>query len=139
MKLPVGQRTQIVLDELRQLIGRATNIRLVADAMSDDEIAALRRPEGFGLSIYEALLLGKCVVATHWSANAEYGPRFPNDVGVPCRMSGYRDGTGHYADGGFEWADAIEPELRLDTVGKKALAADSSDGLERGCVNDRSR
>jgi hypothetical protein len=137
MKLPVGQRTQIVLDELRQLIGRATNIRLVADAMSDDEIAALhraadlylslRRPEGFGLSIYEALLLGKRVVATHWSANAEYGPRFPNDVGVPCRMSGYRDGTGHYADGAFAWADANEPELWLDAAGKRALTADGGD------------
>lgn len=115
MKLRVGKRTRVVLDELRELIGRAANIRLLVDEMTDDEIAALHhaadlylslhRSEGFGLNIYEALLLGKRVVATHWSANAEYGPRFPNYVGVPCRMTPYRDWTGHYADGSFEWAE----------------------------------
>ena len=116
IKLRVSKRTRVVLDELRELIGRATNIRLIADEMSDDEIAALHhaadlylslhRAEGFGLNIYEALLLGKPVVATHWSANAEYGPRFPNYVGVPARMTRYRDWLGHYADGGFEWGEA---------------------------------
>ena len=119
MKLRVGKRTRVVLDELRELIGPATNIRLFSDEMTDDEIAALHhaadlylslhRSEGFGLNIYEALLIGKPVVATHWSANAEYGPRFPNYVGVPCHMKRYRDWTGHYADGGFEWGD-IEPQ-----------------------------
>jgi hypothetical protein len=92
--------------------------------MTDDEIAALHhaadlylslhRSEGFGLNIYEALLIGKRVVATHWSANAEYGPRFPNYVGVPCHMTRYRDWTGHYPDREFEWA---EPEkIDLTTV-----------------------
>ena len=125
MKLRVGKRTRVVLDELRELIGRATNIRLTADEMTDDEIAALHhaadlylslhRSEGFGLNIYEALLIGKRVVATHWSANAEYGPRFPNYVGVPCRMTRYRDWLGHYADGGFEWADVDPQSVPLST------------------------
>ena len=123
MKLRVGKRTRVVLDELRELIGRATNIRLVADEMTDDEIAALHhaadlylslhRSEGFGLNIYEALLIGKRVVATHWSANAEYGPRFPNYVGVPARMTRYRDWTGHYAEGGFEWAEPPPTDFML--------------------------
>ena len=52
--------------------------------------------------------LGKIVVATHWSANAEYGPRFANYIGVPFRMTPYRDWTGHYADSDFEWAEADE-------------------------------
>jgi hypothetical protein len=123
MKLRVGKRTRLVLDELGELIGRAANIRLVADEFTDDEIAALHhaadlylslhRAEGYGLNIYEALLLGKRVVATHWSANAEYGPRFPNYVGVPCRTTRYRDWTGHYADGGFEWGDVDPQSVRL--------------------------
>ena len=118
MKLRVSKRTRVVLDELRELIGSATNIRLVTTDMTDDEIAALHhasdlylslhRSEGFGLNIYEALLLGKRVVATHWSANAEYGPRFPNYIGVPYRMTQYRDWTGHYAEASFEWAEPDE-------------------------------
>ncbi len=116
MKVRVGKRTRVVLDELRELIGGATNIRLAADEMSDDEIAALHhaadlylslhRAEGFGLNIYEALLLGKIVVAAHWSANAEYGPRFANYVGVPCRMTPYRDWMGQYVGGAFAWGEA---------------------------------
>ena len=118
MKLRVGKRTRVVVDELGELIGRATNIRLVTEELGDAEIAALHhaadlylslhRSEGFGLNIYEALLLGKIVVATHWSANAEYGPRFANYIGVPFRMTPYRDWTGHYADSDFEWAEADE-------------------------------
>lgn len=115
MKLRVGKRTRVVVEELRELIGCASNILLVTDDMSDEEIGglhfaadlylSLHRSEGFGLNIYEALLLGKRVVATNWSANAEYGPRFTNYFGVPFRMTPYRDWTGHYADGAFEWAD----------------------------------
>ena len=120
MKLRVGKHTRVVLAELRELIGGAPNFRLVTEEMSDEEIAALHhaadlylslhRSEGFGLPIYESLLLGKRVVATHWSANTEYGPRFPNYVGVPAQMTRYRDWTGHYADGAFEWA---EPDLNV--------------------------
>jgi hypothetical protein len=136
MKLRVGKRTRIVLAELRELIGRATNIQLVADEMTDDEIAALHhaadlylslhRAEGFGLNIYEALLLGKRVVATHWSANAEYGPRFANYTGVPCRMIRYRDWTGHYGQGGFEWAD-IDPDTLRALAGWPTLHADQTE------------
>lgn len=118
MKMRLSKRTRVVLDELSELIGGATNIRLVTADMTGDEIAALHhasdlylslhRSEGFGLNIYEALLLGKRVVATHWSANAEYGPQFPNYVGVPYRMIQYRDWTGHYAEASFEWAEPDE-------------------------------
>ena len=117
MKVRVSKRTRVVLDELRELIDNAPNLRLVTEEMSDDEIAALHhaadlylslhRAEGFGLNIYEALLLGKRVVATHWSANAEYGPRFPNYIGVRAQMTPYRDWLAHYSDGRFEWAEPM--------------------------------
>jgi glycosyltransferase involved in cell wall biosynthesis len=138
MKVRVGKRTRLVLDELRELIGRATNIRLIADEMSDDEIAALHhaadlylslhRAEGFGLNIYEALLIGKPVVATHWSANAEYGPRFENYVGVPARMTRYRDWMGQYAGGAFEWAEG-EPVATLTALRNARIEFSKSAGL----------
>ena len=117
MKLRVGKRTRVVLDELRELIGSDRNISLMTEDLSDEEIAALQRSadlylslhrsEGFGLNIYEALLLGKTVIATDWSANAEYGRGFPNYVPIPPRLVSYRDWTAHYAAGRFAWADTF--------------------------------
>jgi glycosyltransferase involved in cell wall biosynthesis len=116
MKLRVSKRTRIVLEELTELVGAAPNIRLVPDDLDHLEIAALHRAadvylslhcsEGFGLNIYEALLLGKPVVATHWSANAEYGPRFENYRGVAYELVRYQDWMNHYEDHQFEWAEA---------------------------------
>ena len=115
MKLRVGKRSRVVLDELRDLIGEAKNVILLSEDLGGDEIAALHhaadvylslhRSEGFGLGIFEALLLGTKVVATDWSANAEYGPSFSNYIPVPARLIPYRDWTAHYADAAFEWAD----------------------------------
>ena len=117
LKIRVGKRTRVVLEELREIIGEASNIRLLTDDLADDEIAALHhaadvfvslhRAEGFGLNIYEALLLGKPVVAMDWSANAEFGPNFPNYVPVTPRMTEYRDWTRHYSDSGFSWAASV--------------------------------
>ncbi len=135
MKLRVGKRTSRVLDELRELIGGAGNILLLSEELTGDEIAALHRAcdlylslhrsEGFGLSIYEALLLGKRVVATHWSANAEYGPQFPNYVGVPARMTPYRDWAGHYPEGAFEWAEPLQAARFLAGRREPAPRADA--------------
>ncbi len=142
MKLRVGKRTRLVLDELRDLIGGAGNVRLISDEMSSEEIAALHhaadvylslhRSEGFGLNIYEALLIGKPVVATDWSANAEYGPRFATYAPVAYTLEPYRDWLGHYADANFRWAAAdIEDAARqlrrrlaerLEAVGPKVGA-----------------
>ena len=114
LKLRVGKRSRVVLDELLEIIGEASNIRLLPDDLDDEEIAALHhaadlfmslhRSEGFGLNIYEALLLGKPVVAIDWSANAEFGPDFPNYMPVAPEMTRCRDWTRHYADDGFFWA-----------------------------------
>ncbi len=115
MKLRVSKHTRIVLQELRELAGKASNIILVPDELDHLEIAALHRAadvylslhrsEGFGLNIYEALLLGKAVVATDWSANSEFGPQFPNYKGVAYEMVRYKDWMKHYSDDQFEWAE----------------------------------
>ena len=116
VKLRVGKRTRMVLDELREIAGCATNIRLVSDDLDDLEIAALHRAadvylslhrsEGFGLNIYEALLLGIPVVATDWSANSEFGPGFANYHGVAYELVPYQDWMKHYDDADFRWAEA---------------------------------
>ena len=81
--------------------------------LSNDEISALHhcadvymslhRSEGFGLNIYESLLLGKAVVATDYSANAEFGPEFETYSGIPFMLKPYSDWLKHYADE-FEYA-----------------------------------
>ena len=138
MKIRVGKRTRCVLDELREMIGPARNIIMVSEELTDDEIAALHhaadlylslhRAEGFALNILEALLIGKTVVATDWSANAEYGPRFPSYVPAPYTLTRYRDWTGHYPDGNFLWAEPRgDPPLRRIRERRLALAAARAD------------
>ncbi|MBY0227429.1 MAG: glycosyltransferase [Hyphomicrobium sp.] len=115
-KIRANKRTKIVLDELQELIGDASNIRLLCDDLDNMEIAALHRAadvylslhrsEGFGLNINEALLLGKPVIATNWSANTEYGPHFKSYRGVPFRLVPYNDWLCQYPDGSFCWAEA---------------------------------
>lgn len=115
MKLRVNKRTRVVLEELRELVAGATNVLLICDEMNHVEIAALHRAvdvyvslhraEGFGLTMYEALLLGKPVIATDFSANAEYGPRFPQYMGVRYSLEPYRDWMGSYQAKQFSWAE----------------------------------
>lgn len=115
VKIRTGRRTRLVLRELADLIGAAANIVLATEEMSAEEITGLQscadvllslhRSEGYGLNIHEALACGTPVIATHFSANAEYGPEFSNYFGIGYQPVRYSDWTGHYA-GGFEWADA---------------------------------
>ena len=79
---------------------------------------SLHRSEGFGLNILEALLLGKHVVATNWSANAEYGPRFPNYHGIKYKLVPYDDWTAHYQDKNFDWADP-DHDAAVDALRKR--------------------
>ena len=127
MKLRVGKRTRVVLEELRELIDAQTMYGLTTE-LSNEEIAALHhatdlyvslhRSEGFGLNIYEALLLGKPVVATDWSANAEYGPSFATYLPVKYKLERYKDWLANYADGSFRWASAD-----VDDAGRQLAVA----------------
>lgn len=115
MKVRVSKRTRCVLDELAEMIGTATNIRVFEREMEATEIAGLQaaadvylslhRAEGYGLNIRECLEAGVEVLATDFSANAEYGPQFPNYHPLPWRPTPYRDWTGHYKDADFQWAE----------------------------------
>lgn len=126
-KLKTSKRTNLVVEELKDLIGSNHNILVITEDLSDIDLASLQiacdvylslhRSEGFGLTIYEALLCGKITLATDWSANHDYGPLFPNYRGIRYRLVPYRDWTNHYESGNFCWAQAdIEhaaSELRI--------------------------
>jgi len=115
LKIRVSRITRVVLDELRAMTGGTDTVRLLEEEMTDAEIAALQgaadvylslhRAEGYGLTIHESLAAGTPVIATDFSANAEYGPAFDAYRGLPYRMVPYRDWTGHYAENGFSWAE----------------------------------
>ena len=129
MKIRLGKRTKVVLSELTELVGNARNVRILTSDLSHEEIAALHhsadvflslhRSEGYGLNIMEALLLGKPVVATDYSANAEYGPSFPTYYGIPYAMVRYRDSWRHYEDN-FDYAqpDIQEAAQQLRSITK---------------------
>ncbi len=131
IKVRVSKRTAIDLEEAQLEASDCPNIRFITEEFSDREIAAfqhagdvyvsLHRAEGFGLNIQEALLLNKPVLATHWSANAEYGPLFKTYMPVPYDLVPYEDWTHSYIDGDFKWAaprinDAVKLLQNLRTT-----------------------
>ncbi|MDA8019763.1 MAG: glycosyltransferase family 4 protein [Thermoanaerobaculia bacterium] len=99
--------------QLRQALGDATNIRLVDEYLSRQEVdglmrscdayVSLHRSEGFGLTLAEAMYYGKPVVATAYSGNVDF---FGIGNGFPVRhqMVALGDDAGPYARGS-RWAD----------------------------------
>ena len=116
IKVRCSKATRIVEKELQEMIGTAGNIRLLRKDFSDAEQIAfqrmadvyltLHRAEAYGLNIREFLEMDIPVVATHWSANTEYGPGFAHYHGVRADLVDYRDWMRHYPDSNFRWADA---------------------------------
>jgi glycosyltransferase involved in cell wall biosynthesis len=70
-----------------------------------DIVLSLHRSEGFGLVPAEAMMLGRAVVATNWSATAEF---LDESCGVPVgyRLIPARDRRGIFEAPGAVWADA---------------------------------
>jgi glycosyltransferase involved in cell wall biosynthesis len=68
-----------------------------------DAFVSLHRSEGYGLAVAESMFLGKPVIATDWSATAEY---VNADNGCPVRAKIIRleENHGPYAKGST-WAD----------------------------------
>lgn len=83
--LPVGQVPRIEI-----LSRRLSHDEMLAFYRGLDCYVACTRGEGFGLPIAEALLLGRPVIATDWSAPAEYAPGcyhpIPYTLEVPHSM-----------------------------------------------------
>lgn len=133
---------------LRESVSGMPGVRLIADTLSHADLlslfascdiyVSLHRSEGFGLGMYEAMRLGKPVVATGWSGNMG----FMNDANacltgfqlVPVRRAGpayssrgYRTPV-HWAepsiDDAARWLASLagSPQLR-QAKGAAAMAA----------------
>lgn len=68
-----------------------------------DCFVSLHRSEGFGLAVAESMLLGKPVIATDWSATAEYVTA-ENGCPVRAKLVTLEQNHGPYAKGST-WAD----------------------------------
>lgn len=121
MVLKVGHGGHFTEDmqRVRDAIAGCENIRLetrtlpVADNHAliglADIVLSLHRSEGFGLVPAEAMMLGRAVVATNWSATAEF---LDDSCGVPVgyRLVPARDPRGIFEAPGAVWADADTDE-----------------------------
>ena len=102
---------------------------LIADTLARDEIYALEaacdcfvslhRAEGFGIALAECMFLGKPVIATDWSATAEF-ITVENGCPVPAKIVTLERNHGPYAKG-TTWA---EPDVAKATEWMQRLAGD---------------
>jgi len=111
----------VIIDEYRS---RAEVARLMADA---DCYVSLHRSEGLGLTIAEAMALGKPVIATDYSGNVD----FMNErVSVPIPWS--RVPVGEGAEGYPADATWAEPDLERAAAAMVDLARNPEKGRELG-------
>lgn len=102
---------------VEETMSRADVLGLVAGA---DAVSSLHRSEGFGLLAAEAMLLGRPVLATDWSATAEFVTA-QNGIPIPYRLIPAIDPqrTYHFPD--LHWADA---DIAAAAAGLQRLRAD---------------
>ena len=83
-------------------LDRAAVIAMIAGC---DVLLSTHRSEGFGLPLFEAMLLGRAVVATGWSANVEFMDS-GNSILLPYALVPAVDPQDTYTLTGARWADA---------------------------------
>jgi glycosyltransferase involved in cell wall biosynthesis len=113
VKVNHGSHAPDEMARLRDALGRCQGAMLVDRTMSHqqaidlhavcDAYLSLHRSEGFGLNIAEAMLLGKPVVATGWSGNADFMTA-GNSCPVNYHLVRLEQDFGPYRQG-HHWAD----------------------------------
>jgi glycosyltransferase involved in cell wall biosynthesis len=118
-------------------LSRADTLALIA---STDAVVSLHRSEGLGLLIAEAMLLGKPVIATDYSASRDL-PFAATGYPVSCKLVPVHEGEYPFA-GGQVWAEpdishaaTLMPELCSDPAPPVAVAALSVLLLNLGSLN----
>jgi glycosyltransferase involved in cell wall biosynthesis len=100
---------------LTEAVGDAENIEILVKVMprrqvmqliaGADAVLSLHRSEGFGMLAAEAMLIGTPVIATDWSATAEFVTK-ETGMPIPCRLTEANDPQGCSHDPSQHWADA---------------------------------
>ncbi|MBF0531355.1 MAG: glycosyltransferase [Deltaproteobacteria bacterium] len=124
--------------QLREMIGNSPNIKVITEKFSRQGIAdligsadvvlSLHRSEGFGLVMAEAMLLGRSVVATKWSANVEFMDETLSEL-VPCTMVPANDPQESYLQSHLKWA---APDVAAAAAALRRLHADPVRARHRG-------
>ncbi len=128
LKVKFSSRTRFARREMLNAMGGARNICLIEDVFSDAEVCAfqrmadvylsLHRAEGYGLNIHEMLEIGTPVIATGWSGNMDFMPRYPNAITAPFKLVPYSDRTSHFQGDGLYWA---EPDIEAAASALKSV------------------
>ncbi|MBR1837522.1 MAG: glycosyltransferase family 4 protein, partial [Kiritimatiellae bacterium] len=117
-------------DRLVVVDGYLSRADLHGLAAACDVYFSPHRAEGFGIGIAEAMLLGKPVVATDWSATTEFC-RPEHCFPVPCRLVPVK--PGEYFESMRRWAE-IDVDAAADAL--RRLRADAA---LRGALGARAR
>ncbi len=129
----VGSSPGVLL--IDRIVSRGTMDELMRAA---DIYASSHCAEGFGLTIAEAMAMGKIVVATDYSGSRDF---LDANCGFPVgyRLQSLDDDHGHYRRGGV-WAQVDEPQLAdaLVRATERVMAGDARIGeAARARIEDR--
>ncbi len=113
LKCSHGQHDRRLLNQLRSAALQHPSVRLIEDILPREEILdllracdvymSLHRSEGFGLTIAEAMALGKPVIATDYGGSTDF-VRAENAFPIPYRLLELDREYGVYPKGSV-WAD----------------------------------
>jgi glycosyltransferase involved in cell wall biosynthesis len=110
----ISKRPPVSEVTLHRAVSGASNIQVIDEDLPPrerdsliaraDVVVSLHRSEGFGLTLAEAMLLGKPVIATNWSGNTDF---MSPDASASIRFSlvPVSDPGGPYANIDSVWAD----------------------------------
>jgi glycosyltransferase involved in cell wall biosynthesis/SAM-dependent methyltransferase len=122
LKEAIGGRPDIVLSD-----GYVSGDRLAALTAACDCYVSLHRSEGFGLTIAEAMALGKPAIATGYSGNLAFMDEQSSYL-VPYTLTELDRAVGPYP-AGTVWA---EPDLGVAAELMRNVVADPEGARERG-------
>jgi glycosyltransferase involved in cell wall biosynthesis len=121
LKTSLGERHPTQLTELRDAAS-GSNVTIIDKVFSPDEVlslmdavdayVSLHRSEGLGLTMAEAMLMGKPVIATNFSGNVDFMDS-ENSLLVPYKLVKLGKPIPPY-DANLEWAEpSVEDAAKL--------------------------